>query len=313
MAALGLATTAWLWETRHGAGSPHTSLGCGGRADTSPHTTCRIAYHRFGPGGLSVFVMNTDGSGAARLKIEGDSWRPCWSSDGARVCFESCREGSGRSGVYLMNLDGSGEHQVCPAPSGFSWPDCSPVGNRIVFSYAEWGWDGGNRGLYVGDLGAGLGSERKVQGTREGDICASWSPNGRLLVFQACVRTPPGLYVIPADGAGAVFLAPGGTPAWSPTGKRIAYTWRGRVYYIPVDPVTGRATGRPVTVTKRDHPLVGHPAWSPDEAWVAFDCCVDQEAVGRSPRIHKARVDGSGVEHDLGEGYCPHWSPVLSS
>jgi len=65
-----------------------------------------------------VFVMNSDGTNAARLTWErGGAFSPAWSPDGATIAY-GARDSSGEWGTVLVNPDGSGATVVLPTFSG---------------------------------------------------------------------------------------------------------------------------------------------------------------------------------------------------
>ncbi|HVF88396.1 MAG TPA: hypothetical protein VM866_12445, partial [Pyrinomonadaceae bacterium] len=55
-----------------------------------------------------IYTINADGSNVTRLtdNVFEDLY-PAWSPDGAKIVFESARDGSNE--IYLMNADGSGQ------------------------------------------------------------------------------------------------------------------------------------------------------------------------------------------------------------
>jgi Tol biopolymer transport system component len=79
------------------------------------------------PNNEEIYVMNTDGSGRARLTdIPGnDHWPPTWSLDGTRIAFTS--DGIKENGeIYVMNSDGSGLTQLTDDPAYDSFPAWRP-------------------------------------------------------------------------------------------------------------------------------------------------------------------------------------------
>ena len=123
-----------------------------------------------------------------------------------------------------------------------------------------------------------------------------WSPDGSRIVFS---RTTNGsrsfaLYVMRSDGRGVHRITSGRfdqRPAWSRTGRRIAFQSTKGVELVRPDG-SGRRTVRGTS-------LASHPAWSPDGSHLAFS---------QGGYVWSARVDGSGRRR-LARGREPAWSP----
>lgn len=168
----------------------------------------RIAFTSDRDGNYEVYVMNADGSGVINVSnhsaLDGT---PGWSPDGTRIAFTSGR-GNGR-GIYTMNADGTGITRVSEdnALHGEASPDWSPDGARLVFQTSRGQLFG--MGYSIGLMnvdGSGLAGVYTNQGE---NMFPSWSPDGTRIAFarsRARVREYPDIYVINADGSGAVNL-----------------------------------------------------------------------------------------------------------
>jgi Tol biopolymer transport system component len=202
---------------------------------------------------------------------------PTVARDG-RIAFFSSRGGGD---LYVMNRDGRNVRRVTKADAGvalaedllWSQASWSPRGDRIAFDgkylaqgppceqHCE-GW----RVLVIGSDGSGL--EPAGLGAR-----AAWSPDGTRIAYESDVDSytePRSITIARLDGSGSVRVpAINGQfdigPAWSPTGKEVAFQ-------------TQRADGSPtsIDVVQADgrgkrRLAAGHNAsWSPDGQRLAF-------------------------------------------
>ena len=65
-------------------------------------------YNQSAPSDADIYVMNADGTEQSRLTHNaGYDGHPSWSPDGAKIAFESVRDGT--QAIYVMNADGSGK------------------------------------------------------------------------------------------------------------------------------------------------------------------------------------------------------------
>ena len=120
--------------------------------------------------------------------------------------------------------------------TGVSDPRISPDGSRIA--YVVWSLDRESneyRGaIWVAPFD-GAGEPRRFTSGEKRDGSPRWSPDGRWLAFtsnRGAEKTPPQLYVMPADGGEARRLTEGkegvDSVAWSPDSSRIAFVRRVR-------------------------------------------------------------------------------------
>jgi Tol biopolymer transport system component len=137
--------------------------------------------------------------------------------------------------------------------------------------------------------------------TRGDDYSPAWSPNGKRIAFT---RRNSSIYTVRASGGGLHFLARGNTPDWSSKGA-LAFTGPHGVLQVR-RPGGQRRTLRVAGVD---------PSWAPGGNRLAF-VQVDQEKSTRA--LYTIRADGTGLRelwesHDpngqFAGAFSPSWSP----
>jgi len=222
-----------------------TSGHAGSTHDTSTNGT--IAFER-----LSsllegdVYVINADGTGLKALTDDEKSHQPVWSPDGKHILFIKSSLASNpryawekQSGhpneLYAMNSDGTNPHLLKRLENVIYAAAWSPDGLTLAISYQPVEW-----------VNTAVNSPKPPSGP-----------------------VPPGLFLMDATGRGEprLLFRDAWTPAWSPDGKKIAFSQHaGNHWSVHVANSDGSHDAQ-LTNLSRDATA---PAWSPDGKQIAF-------------------------------------------
>lgn len=100
---------------------------------------------------------------------------PSFSPDNGRISYTS--DAGGNQQIYVMNSDGSGQHRISFGDGEYSTPVWSPRGDYIAFTKMTHGQ------FYIGIMRPDGGGEKLLTGSFL-DEGPSWSPNGRVIIFN---------------------------------------------------------------------------------------------------------------------------------
>jgi dipeptidyl aminopeptidase/acylaminoacyl peptidase len=232
----------------------------------------------------ALWIVPADGSAPARqltLGINTDS-SPRWSPDGRTLAFLSDRESvlqkagagddparreqikEGAVQAWLLPMDGGEAHQLTKLPQNVTDLRWNPEGDQLV--------------LVSGSRKAEREPERDPKLPPKVDTKLidrlQYMLNAEGYIFEY----PPKLWLVDVADGNLTRLTDGDTrdenPAWSPDGKRIAYTsnphpdadlsWRTDIFVIDAD------GGKPLRVTGGNgNRAFDLAAWSPDGRWLA--------------------------------------------
>lgn len=246
-----------------------------------------------------VFLVDYDGYGARQFTRDGSiALFPAFAPDGNRLAYVSYR--SGHPNVVIRGADG-----LIIGATQFKGTTTSPAiapDGRIAFASSK---DGVAMEIYVAG-GDGSGARQLTRTRNAVNISPRWNPKtGRELAFVSDRGGQPQIYLVDADGTNErPLLSMGGhmdSPAWSPDGRFIAFTWDGggggfNIYLADV------ASGQVLRLTREGRNE--NPAWSPDSRHLAFQS-------NRSGRweIWAMHIDGSEPRQlTRGGGRSPSWA-----
>jgi TolB protein len=247
--------------------------------DSYPHVSRdgTVVFQSNRPGSSKLFVAALDGSGLRQLtRGPAEDATPKWSPDGSRIAYAS-RGADGNEDVWIVNADGTGARNLTDHPASDSHPSWSPDGNQIVFCSTR--GDGENDDVYVVNVD-GTDLRRLTDNGLAWDTFPSFSSDGKQILFRRLLRqrTPEGtlfnseIMVMSPDGGDVRNLSRDpffdGWPAWSPDGKRIAFSSnRSDTFQIYVMNADGSGQIRVVESPYTDV----RPQWLPDGSGLIFN------------------------------------------
>jgi serine/threonine-protein kinase len=220
-------------------------------ADDSPSTAYRL---RLSPDGQrvalemnaannSVWVRDLASARNIRLTSEWDNSAPTWSSDGARLTFNSNRATPGAYDLVQQNADGTGAaERLAVDTSTFQWPDAwSPDGRFLVFTRRR---AGAGPALWIWSS-----EERTARPFTESSLGAQISPDGHWLAYQSMQSGRPEVYVqaFPGPARKWPISSDGGNfPIWSRDGRELFYRSGEWMMAVPITTTPEFSAGRAV-------------------------------------------------------------------
>jgi Tol biopolymer transport system component len=177
---------------------------------------------------FQIFTMNVDGSDVTQLTFNNaDNVRPVWSPNGAKIAFQSYRDGQAE--VYVMNANGSGQARLTYGGGYNGEPTWSPDGSYIAYtSYMNDIWR-----LWVMDANGANKVQLSQQAYSENPV---WSPDGSQILYDADADLDDmqELWLMNSDGSNQIMKVDGNTwyqygrtiwaNGWAPDNSYITYT-----------------------------------------------------------------------------------------
>jgi Tol biopolymer transport system component len=216
------------------------------------------------------------------------------------IAFTSVQ--SGQRFVFVVRPDGTGGMRLAAG----SEPEWSPDGGKILLTRS-------NSTTFNGDLYVvnrdGSGEKNLIN---DWDVVTHrWAPDGSKIaaLTESCEGACKGItyrvWVMQPDGSGRSTLTrDGGSPAWSPDGRKLAFADDvGYLYTIEAD-----GSGPATRVSDQVFVWDDRVAWSPDGEVIAFRGWSPSEGSG----VYFIHPDGTGLtsfSERSGADSIPAWSP----
>lgn len=226
----------------------------------------RIAFLSNRDGQIHIYLMRPDGSQQTRLTSggAGDERLAGWSPDGRRLLFYRQRQ------LFVIDADGGNLRALASQVDGASW---GPDGARLVYSAPAAGGQKGSALYRINTDGSG---QQLITSTVPLSITAvEWSPDGARIAYQVPLLTEDGIlmdidtYIVDADGGSPTRLAGAFSLAWSPDGRRAAFSTLSSLWAADPD-----GANRLRLATLPEPNVLGTNIyagdWSRDGAWVAY-------------------------------------------
>lgn len=256
-------------------------------------TNYKIAYSvQIGdsPEGKSVWIINSDGSGAKQLLTQASS--PTFSPDGKLIAYYHWTDG-----IYLANADGTNPRKIVGETNAkfLAW---SPDGKWIAFSSNPSGKENVNWNIDAVQID---GSQRRT--IIIGGSTPSWSNDASRIAFGSCRGADCGLLVANSLGGDAGKLIAGefgAAPAWSPDGTKIVYQAEtDQVKHLFI--INPDGTGKKQLTSGTAHQVGAQ--WSPDGTTIFY-----RSSEGGNWGIWKMNANGTNPIKLVGDATPPDWA-----
>jgi len=233
-----------------------------------------IAYVTGEDGARRLYVAKADGSEAAPVDLTWDVGPFQWSPSGDMLAI-TAGMGTGM-GIWIWRISDGKETMLHHGFCGAAF--FSPDGRRLAYSVPL---GKGLHSICVAEIATSKIQKLPVQLFDGGSI--SWSPDGRKLLYAFQRNVQEGIWVIDADGGEPKRLLAGGLkpvgPKYSPDGRRILFSGRGRADYAQCIYVCD-SDGKNLRQLTRTAPSYWGPLWTPDGRRLAL-----QTDSGHNPRF----------------------------
>ena len=233
-----------------------------------------------------LYVVDLESGTQTRLTRDGDNIAPSWSADDEYVYFGRSPSPDEPSHIARRRIDGVGDIEMVYADStGPTNPAVSPDGKSLVFGSRKApaiGWD-----TWIMDFETG--NTRILAGGEGAQSDASFSPDGRYVVYRSTLQGDLSVVVTPVEGEGDIEVtSDGNDPVWSRDGRFIYFEREGgrQIVRIPVttDPIF-RIAGAEEVVYEIPQPLHLHFDLLSDGSIVTSEMVNGSSDIVEDPKI----------------------------
>lgn len=276
----------------------------------TPAQNGSIAFVSDRDGDREIYTMSPDGSAQAALTANesiSDS-NPSFSADGKRIAYERDSAIFEENNLWHMAADGADKRQV-PLGELTSNPAFSPDGNELAVIAQTCVYCASGPGVSIGHRTLD-GSRSAYEFWREDTVAKplhtspAWSPDGSVAFRRMAdsAGADDGIYMMDGRGGAARKLTEGGSPAFSPDAKKLAFTndvnGNADVYVMNID-------GTGLERLTEDEAIDSAPAFSPDGEKIAFTTNRDGNF-----EVYTMNADGSeetNVTRNPANDFSPAW------
>jgi Tol biopolymer transport system component len=212
---------------------------------------------------------------------------------------------NGISRMMWLDASGAEPEPAVAEPGRYLWPRLSPDGRRVAVSVLE----GSDFDLWTYDLGTG--TRRRVAEGPGHQGGATWTPDGRFLVYSSIDQG--GVFAVDTDSPGPPeLLLPGTRVPWTfaPDGGRLAFhemsdTAGFDLASAAIETRDGRLHASDPAVFFRTQVYETYPAFSPDGEWIAY---TSNESDAWEVYVRPFSQDGRMTRVSTRGGRIPVWS-----
>jgi Tol biopolymer transport system component len=199
------------------------------------------------------------------LKLQPAAYRdPRVSPDGNHIAFAT--DDGKKADIWVYDISGTSSVRRLTLDENNRYPVWSADGERIAFQSGR----EGDAGVFW-QHADGNGTAERLTTPEKGTVHvpASFSPDGRRLLFDAATAADWSLMILSIDGRkvapfGDVHSVEPINATFSPDGKWVAYTTRGPSTVSQIYVQAFPPSGQPYQITRSEGTNAHHPFWSRD-------------------------------------------------